>query len=240
VTSDAPTLLVVDPDEHFSAALAAEAKSAGVQVLRCAQWWEAKRLLDSPARIDGMIVELALPEGTANGLSVALMARSRRGHRLPVLFTSDQPQLLREIRKATGPALPKTVGVQRLVRCAIDLMEARRNWKPDGPVAHTSSSPRISLTLVAKYRLDEATCFRSVNDSALALWRKSRAELLGRRLLDVFPQIDGLPKFHAHLDVLAGGGAYTGRLDSAILHDQIDIQIARDRAGLQVSFALAA
>jgi DNA-binding response OmpR family regulator len=239
VSGEAPSLLVVDHDEHFSAALAAEARSAGLQVFSCRHWWEAKPLLDSAARLDGMIVELVLPEGTPNGLSVALMARNRRGPRLPVVFTSNQPELLKEIRKGTGPALAKTVGVERLVRCAIDLIEAR-NRKSDGAIADVSSSPRLSLTPVAKYRLDRATCFRSVNDSALILWRKNRTELLGRQLLDVFPQLDGLPKFRAHLEVLAGGGVFAERLASVILHDQIDIQIVRDRAGLRVSFALAA
>jgi PAS domain-containing protein len=192
VADDTPSLLIVDPDDQFSAALAAEARSSGLQVIRCAHWWEAKPLLDGPVAVAGMIVELALPEGTPNGLSVALMARSRRGARLPVVFTSAQPELLKEVRMGTGPTLAKTAGAQRLVRCAVELIEAH-DRKSAKPVPHLVSPPRVLLSPVGRYSLDEATCFRSVNDSALALWSKTRSELLGRRFLDVFPQMDGLP-----------------------------------------------
>jgi hypothetical protein len=231
-------LLIIDPDRQFSAALASEAQSAGLRTICCTNWWEAMGALDGPDVIDAMIVELLLPERTPNGLSAAMMARNRRP-RLPVVFTSADPDLLRHIQPGTGPALPKSAGVRRLVHCAVELIEAQ-GGKPVSPLPHLALSPRISLNPVAKYRLDNRIRFSSVNESALALWRRSRTELLGRPLLEVFPQMGGQPKFQAHLDVLLARKPYVGRLASAVLQEQIDIRIVPSNAGLRVSFTLAA
>jgi hypothetical protein len=96
------------------------------------------------------------------------------------------------------------------------------------------------LSPVARYRLDAETRFRGVNGSALAVWGKERAELLGRPMLEVFPQLAGRPKFAAHLEVLASGTPFEGVMTSAILQAPIDLRIRADRSGLKVAFALAA
>lgn len=234
----APCVLIVDPDDQFSAALAAAVQGAGLRSICCKHWWEAKPLLEGPEAIELMIVELVLPERTPNGLSAALMARARRP-RLPLLFMSGQTELLNEVPHGTGAVLAKSVGIDRLVRCAVELL-SDGDRKPRAPLAESVSSPRQSLSAVARYRLDRAARFRSVNDGALALWRKNRWELLGRPMLEIFPELDGQPKFRTLLEVLSGRPPYNGVVTSVILDEPIDLSIAPDRLGLRVDFSLAA
>lgn len=230
-----PCVLIVDPDEYFSAALVAEAQDHGLRAVSCRNWWEAKPLIEGPAEIALLIVELAQPQGMPNGVSVALMARRRRG-KLPVLFVSQDPELLTEVRPGTGSILPKSAGVQRLLQSAAELA----GGAPDKSSPLLFSSPRVAMSPVARYRLDDQARFRAVNDSALVLWRKTREELLGRSLPDAFPQLTGHPKLHAHFDALSERRAYRGVITSAILHAPIDLHIVPERRGLSVNFSLAA
>jgi DNA-binding response OmpR family regulator len=234
----APCVLIIDPDQQASAALASAAQNAGLRAICCKHWWEARPLLDGPGAIDLMMVELVLPEKTPNGLSAALMARARRPG-LPVVFMSARAELLKEVPAGTGAILSKNVGVDRLVRCAIELLD-NGSRRPRTPVAESFRPPRQNLNPVARYRLDRSARFRSVNDGALLLWRKNREDLLGRPLLEVFPQLDGQPKFHTLIEVLSGRPPYSGVMNSAILHKPIDLSIAPDRVGLRVDFSLAA
>jgi hypothetical protein len=234
----APCMLIVDPDEAFRTALALEVEAAGLRAICCRDWWTAQPIIEGPELIAAMIVELALPYGTPNGVSTALMARRRR-RGLPMIFICAEPDLLKEVQHGTGMVLAKSVGAALIVRCAVETAEGSRGT-PSTPVPQAFLSPRLSLDPRARYRLDRDGRFRSVSDGALALWRKDRADLLGRPMLEVFPELAGRPKFDVHLRVLAGGAPFTGVVTSVILKAPIDIRIAPDRSGLKVEFALAA
>lgn len=233
-----PSILIVDPDEQFSAALAAAAQAAGLAVTCCRNWWEAKTLVESRADIALLIVELVQGPRMPNGLSLALMSRARRRD-LPVLFTSLQPELLAEVPPGTGVVLAKSVGVERLIQCAAEIL-AGEGLPPRRPVPHLRSVPRLVLRPEAHYRLDAEVRFLSVSERALVLWRKSRVEVLGRPLIEVFPEVEGQPKFQAHLETLASKRPFVGVVASVILDEPIDIRIAADRQGLRVDFRLAA
>lgn len=231
-----PCILIVDPDEAFSAKLAAEAQGAGVLPIRCRTWWEAKPLIDGGAHIAAMMIELVQSAGMPNGVSVGLMAQARRP-KLPVLFMSSRPDLLKDAKISGSHALAKSVGIARLLACALELAE--NGGRRPRPKAMMFITPRQSLG-EARYRLDAGTRFRSVNDAALALWNKDRNDVLGRPLLEVFPQLIGQPKLRAHLDVLGTGSPFKGVMTSAILHRPIDIRIVADPVGLVVKFEIAA
>lgn len=55
----------------------------------------------------------------------------------------------------------------------------------------------------AFYAVDEDLRFTYVNRHAEELWGRPRAELLGRRLPDVFPQLEGSPSLAHHLAAMA-------------------------------------
>ena len=232
-----PCLLIIDPDEAFGAALAAEAQSAGLLAVRCKTWWEAKPLIDGAVNIAALIVELVQTPGMPNGVSVALMAQARRP-KLPVLFTSVQPDLLEGARAPDSHALAKSVGVAKLIACVVEQID--RGERRPRPSAMMFVAPRQTLGPQARYSLDAGVRFRSVNDTALVLWNKDRGELLGRPMLEVFPQLADQPKLRAHMDVLVTGSPFQGVMTSVILQRPIDIRISADKAGLKVKFEVAA
>lgn len=232
-----PSILIVDPDEQFSAALAAEAQAAGLCALCCKTWWEAKPLIEGRSDIALLVVELVQAPRMPNGVSVALMSRTRRRN-LPVLFISHEPELLVEVQPGTGVTLAKSVGVQRLLQVAAEIL-AGQGRASGRPIPDLRAASQI-LRPEARYRLDSEVRFLSVNETALVLWRKSRLEVLGRPLIEVFPQVDGQAKFHAHLETLASKQPFSGLIPSVILDEPIDIRIVPDRLGLRVDFRLAA
>jgi hypothetical protein len=232
-----PCLLIIDPDEAFGAALTEEAQNAGLIAVRCRNWWEAKPLIDGAVRIAGLVVELVQTPGMPNGLSLALMAQARRP-RLPVLFMCADPSLLRDARTQISHAMAKSEGPARLVACALELIERGDGKTP--PKAMMFVAPRQTLSRQARYTLDGGVRFRSVNDTALVLWNRERGDLLGRPLLEVFPELADQPKLRAHLDVLVTGSPFKGVMTSVILHRPIEIRISADDDGLSVRFEVAA
>jgi hypothetical protein len=232
-----PCLLIIDPDEAFGAALAEAAQSAGLLPVRCRTWWEAKPLVDGAVNIGAMAVELVQSAGMPNGVSVALMAQARRP-KLPVLFMCAKTLLLKDARVPGSQALAKSVGAAQLAACALEMIE--RGERRPRPKAMLFIAPSQALGVQARYRLDAGTRFRSVNDTALVLWNMDRGDLLGRPLLEVFPQLIGQPKLRAHMDVLVTGSPFKGVMTSVILRQPIAIRISADRTGLKVKFEVAA
>jgi len=232
-----PCVLIIDPDDAFAAALAAEAQSAGLTAISCRNWWEAQPLIDGAVNIAALIVELVQTAGMPNGVSVALMAQARRP-KLAVVFMSAQPDLLRDAKTHASHALAKSVGVAQLIAGVHELID--RGERTPRPKALMFIAPRQTLTAQARYTLDACARFCSVNDTALVLWNMDRGDLLGRPLLEVFPQLVDQPKLRAHMDVLVTGSPFKGVMTSVILRRPIDIRIAADAAGLSVKFEVAA
>lgn len=98
--------------------------------------------------------------------------------------------------------------------------------------------PTTNLDGRASYNLDRDLRFLSASDLVLALWGKSRAEILGRRLTDVFPHAAGSEAFEAHLQALRSFQPFRGRVLSPMLGAEIDLEIYPSADGLRVSFAL--
>ena len=230
-------LLIIDPDEAFAAALGEAAQSAGLLPVRCRNWWEAKPLIDGAVNIAAMAVELVQPAGMPNGVSVALMAQARRPN-LPVLFMSTQAELLKDAKARGSHTLAKAAGVAKLVACLLDVIDGGEG-RPR-PKAMMFIGARQTLSAEARYALDACTRFRSVNDTALVLWNMDRSDLLGRPLLEVFPQLADQPKLRAHMDVLVTGSPFKGVMTSVILRRPIDLLISADEEGISVKFEVAA
>ena len=87
------------------------------------------------------------------------------------------------------------------------------------------------------YRLDGAFRFVAVSDTALHEWGKSRAEMLGRPLLDVFPQAAGSASWQHHLAVARSRRPVRAETVSPVLRCWIDLVLHPDHdCGMSVSF----
>jgi DNA-binding NtrC family response regulator len=75
----------------------------------------ALALLETGRRIDLLLADLAMPEGTPNGVSLALMAR-RIVPDIKVLFMTGHPDLLDAAGELPGPALNKPVDLAVLTQ----------------------------------------------------------------------------------------------------------------------------
>lgn len=88
----------------------------------------------------------------------------------------------------------------------------------------------------AVYNLDREMRFVSANDTALRYWKKTGAELIGRRMQDAFPQVVGSAPYEAHLHTLRSFRPFRGILTSPVLAKSIDLEIHPSADGVRVSF----
>lgn len=90
----------------------------------------------------------------------------------------------------------------------------------------------------AFYKLDNDLRFLSANQVALSYWGRTAAEVIGRTLVEAFPQAVGTAPFRAHQLALRSLRPYRGRLSSPVLGSEIDLEIHPHSDGLDVSFVL--
>lgn len=88
----------------------------------------------------------------------------------------------------------------------------------------------------AFYKLDAELRFLAANETALRFWGKTSAEVVGRKLDEVFPETSGTEPFKAHEQALRTLRAYRGKVRSPVLGRSIDLEIHPTSAGLDVSF----
>ena len=88
----------------------------------------------------------------------------------------------------------------------------------------------------AFYTLDEELRLVEAGPRAQALWGKSRRELVGRRLTEVFPDVDGSPLHQSLLEAVRTLRPTRLRTDSPIIRRPIELEIYPVNGRLQVSF----
>jgi PAS domain S-box-containing protein len=91
----------------------------------------------------------------------------------------------------------------------------------------------------AGYVVDADLRFVTVSPEALRAWGKAAEEVLGRRILEVFPA-GSLDSYRAHLEALKTSRAMRLRVTSRILGRPVDVAIRPICDGLRVQFAVAA
>jgi PAS domain S-box-containing protein len=70
-----------------------------------------------------------------------------------------------------------------------------------------AADPALVLERMSEgfYAIDRAWRFRYINSAAEAFWQRSRAELLGRSMLEIFPNFQGSPAWAAHQRAMQSG-----------------------------------
>lgn len=89
----------------------------------------------------------------------------------------------------------------------------------------------------AFYNVDAELRFLSANDLCLSLWGKTREELIGRSVLEVFPDIAGTDSYAALAQAMKTLKPFRKVVRSPVLHEAIELEVHPSRAGLAVSFA---
>jgi hypothetical protein len=88
----------------------------------------------------------------------------------------------------------------------------------------------------AFYTLDQELRLVDAGPRAQALWGKARRELVGRRLTEVFPAVEGSPMHQSLLEALRTLRPTRLTTDSPIIGRPIEIEIYPVSGRLQVSF----
>ncbi|MGZ3314504.1 MAG: PAS domain-containing protein [Caulobacteraceae bacterium] len=88
----------------------------------------------------------------------------------------------------------------------------------------------------AFYTADRQLVIKSVSDGALSIWGKSRSEVVGRRLLEVFPFLAGSQILNAHLEALRTFRPVKFTTTSHFLPGVVDVEIYPVAEGLQVRY----
>jgi DNA-binding NtrC family response regulator len=116
-------ILVIEDDEATRYAYEQALKAAGYQTAGFAAYFAAASEIDK-----GMgallVVDLQLPPGTPQGLSIARMARHHRPG-LPIIFVTGHPETAELVDAETGPIMLKPIDLLMLVTTVRDLLAAR-------------------------------------------------------------------------------------------------------------------
>ena len=91
----------------------------------------------------------------------------------------------------------------------------------------------------AFYTLDRNLCMLGASENTLALWGKTRSEIRGKSLLDLFPAVQGGPTHQAIEEALRTFRPVRIKTISVYLGGEIDVEIYPVSEGVQVSFALS-
>jgi len=126
------TILVVEDDQMFAYALDRCLREADFEVIRAAGSLEALGHLESGHRLDLLLADLHMPAGQPHGIALSMMARIRRP-RLPVIFMSGYPSLIKEGR-IDEPVFEKPFSLGSLVeaiRARLRIEPAPAPQRPD-------------------------------------------------------------------------------------------------------------
>lgn len=97
----------------------------------------------------------------------------------------------------------------------------------------------MSHTDRAFYTLDQELRLLGASQNTLRMWGKTSAEITGRKLVDVFPFVEGTTVHHALREALKTFRPVRLRVNSVVLSRLVDVEIYPVHSGLQVSFVPA-
>ena len=107
-------IIVVEDDEAYRYVLEKQLGLAGYHVLPFESGVPALDYLDGGGSADAMVTDLQLPQGTPNGLALALMVRRRRPN-LPTVMTTGFNDMAVYIDGQWGVLMHKESGVEALL-----------------------------------------------------------------------------------------------------------------------------
>jgi DNA-binding NtrC family response regulator len=114
-------ILVIEDDDASRYAYERALNAVGYQTAGFGTYFEAAPEIDQGAGAL-LVVDIRLPPGTPQGLSIARMARHRRPG-LPILFVTGFPEMAKLADEETGPVMLKPIDLDLLVATVRDLLE---------------------------------------------------------------------------------------------------------------------
>lgn len=103
-------------------------------------------------------------------------------------------------------------------------------------LAHLRPAGILERIDEAFYSIDHAWRFLYANSKAMQMWGKAPAELLGRSVLDVFPEFVGSTSHAAHEKAFRTGEPVRMQVLSTVLRTPIELNIFPNSSGLGVYF----
>jgi len=88
----------------------------------------------------------------------------------------------------------------------------------------------------AFYTLDADLKIVAASPNTLRIWGKSSKDVFGRRLVELFPWVEGGPVHEALEDALRSFQPKRLRVNSVILGQLVEVEVYPVSGGLQVSF----
>lgn len=95
-------ILVVEDDEAYSRLVTRMLEGAGFRVTAAKDFVTALRVIEGAGQVDLLLADINMPSGSPHGLSIGLMAESKR-HDLKIIYMSgsvDPAQIARFAPKA--------------------------------------------------------------------------------------------------------------------------------------------
>jgi DNA-binding NtrC family response regulator len=115
VQSGSRTILLVDDDLALGAVIKEYLTEEELDVIYVQDSMAALGVLETGPKIDLLLTDIAMPQGTPNGVSLALMAR-RMVPGIETLFITGRPDLLQAVGELPGKAFLKPVNLAELLR----------------------------------------------------------------------------------------------------------------------------
>src|SRR3569832_1497951 len=107
------TILIVEDDPELSYTFSRILAGVGHDVIVALDGLSALEKLDSSERIDCLVVDLVMPKGHPNGVSIGRMARQKR-RELSVIYMTGHPDLPQKVEDAE--VLLKPIAANHLIR----------------------------------------------------------------------------------------------------------------------------
>jgi DNA-binding NtrC family response regulator len=115
-------ILVIEDDEATRYAYERALNAAGYRTAGFETYFAAAQEIDNGTGAL-LVVDLFLPPGTPQGLSIARMARHHRPG-LPIIFVTGHPEIAELADEDTGPIMLKPIDIVLLVAKVRELLEA--------------------------------------------------------------------------------------------------------------------
>jgi DNA-binding response OmpR family regulator len=109
------TILLVDDDLALGGVIKDYLSEEDFDVIHVRDSMVALGVLETGPKIDLLLTDIALPEGTPHGVSLALMAR-RHVQNVEVVFMTGHPDLLERVGELPGKVFVKPVDLAELTQ----------------------------------------------------------------------------------------------------------------------------
>lgn len=123
------SVVIVHDHPEFSEEATAALRSAGHDVVAFADPFKALEAIEAAHRLRVLVTRVTFPEGKPNGVSLALVARTKRPG-LKVVFAANAQW--EEHTEGIGELVPHPVDLPKLVETVTCLVQSSRNDVP-GP-----------------------------------------------------------------------------------------------------------